>query len=316
MVLSPELETAVQRLRAGQGPGSLRPAAAALSRHYRSGGTSDASISLPAYLAVRLPATYAAVAAALGEVKRLRPDFAPSSLLDAGSGPGTASWAAVSAWPGLTHIAMLDTNREFLTLSGRLAAMGTHPALAAAKPHHGDLALAGTIGRVSLVIAAYALAEIPDGAQAAAVTALWQATQDMLVLVEPGTPAGFARLRKARDRLLGAGAVPVAPCPHAGACPMAGADWCHFSVRLPRLRLHMHAKRARVPFEDEPYAYLAVSRVGKATGRPRILAPPKESRPGITFKLCTEQGVETRHVARRDAPAYKQARKRTWGDVL
>ena len=316
MGLPAELEAAVDRLQAGQGAGGLRSGAAALSVHFRGGGTSDASISLPAYLAVRLPATYAAVAAVLAEVKRLRPDFAPASLIDAGSGPGTASWAATAAWPGLARVAMLDRNAGFLALAGRLATLASHPALASAEPYHRDIAEAQCAGPVSLVIAAYALAEIPDKAQDAAVMALWQAANDMLVLVEPGTPAGFARLRTARDSLIAVGAVPVAPCPHAGTCPLTGEDWCHFSARLPRRRIHMHAKQARVPFEDERYAYLVVSREGRLSLKPRILAPPKEAKPGITFKLCTEQGLESRHVARRDGPAYKQARKRTWGDVL
>ena len=316
MELPPELQAAVERLRAGQGTGGLKTEAAALSRHFRGGGTSDASISLPAYLAVRLAATYAAVAAVLVEVKRLRPEFAPASLIDAGSGPGTASWAATMVWPGLAHVVLLDRNREFLDLAGTLASRSGHPALAAADRQHRDMAQVEAVGPASLVIAAYALAEIHDSAQDAAVMALWRAAQNMLVLVEPGTPAGFARLRNARGRLLEAGAVQVAPCPHARACPLTGEDWCHFSVRLPRRRLHMHAKQARVPFEDERYAYLAVSRDGRVSGEPRILAPPKDAKPGLTFKLCTAEGLETRHVARRDAATYKLARKRKWGDVL
>ena len=314
--MTPELETAVALELAERRAGALRAAAVALSGHYRSGGRSDAAISLPAYLTVRLPATYAAVAAVLAEVQRLRPDFHPLSLLDAGSGPGTASWAAAALWPGLSKVTMLDSNRDFLGLAASLARRSPHPALRAPILETGDIAGTAVLAPASLVIASYALAEIPDGAQATAVQALWRAAADMLVLIEPGTPAGFARLRRARRGLLADGAVPVAPCPHAAACPLTGEDWCHFSVRLPRSRLHMHAKQARVPFEDERYAYLAVSRAGNASGRPRILAPPTEAKPGITFKLCTAEGLETRHVARRDRPVYKQARKRTWGDVL
>ena len=152
--------------------------------------------------------------------------------------------------------------------------------LASAAFRSGDLTT--EVPAADLVVAAYALAEVPAAGQARAIAALWAAARQMLVLVEPGTPAGFARLRAARDRLLAEGAVPVAPCPHDQGCPMSGDDWCHFAVRLPRSRAHMHAKAARLPFEDEKFAYLALARTGEPTGGARVLAPPQESKAGMS----------------------------------
>ncbi|MGI8802059.1 MAG: small ribosomal subunit Rsm22 family protein, partial [Solirubrobacteraceae bacterium] len=50
-----------------------------------------------AYAAYRAPATYAAVAAALTQVRLLRPEWRPRTLLDLGAGPGVAAWAALAA---------------------------------------------------------------------------------------------------------------------------------------------------------------------------------------------------------------------------
>lgn len=82
---------------------------------------------------------------------------------------------------------------------------------------------------------------------------LWERTAGVLVLVEPGTPAGSAHIQKARTQLLEAaaleqqaaaglgsassssssGAHVVAPCPHDGTCPMEGRpSWCHFVQRF------------------------------------------------------------------------------------
>ena len=219
-----------------EGHGGHRLSSARLSEIYRAGGTS-AEIDLAAYLVARLPATYAALAHVLAEIARLSPAFAPLSLLDAGSGPGTASWAAVAQWPALAQVQFVDNNREFLDLALRLAEASDNPALRGAGACCGNLAQVEPGTSADLVIASYALAEVPERSHAAVLRKLWNATSRMLVLIEPGTPSGFARVRGARELLLKAGAHPVAPCPHGHACPVMEPDWCHFSVRLPRCAL-------------------------------------------------------------------------------
>lgn len=305
---------AVARWLAAHGEGSRRQGSAALSATYRAGGSSK-GIDLAAYLVARLPATHAAVSRVLAEAVAARPGFQPRSMLDAGSGPGTAAWAAAETWPGLERVIFLDNAPDFLKLAMALAADGPEP-LGRAE------GIAGTIQALphglaaDLVVAAYALAELPVAEIPQAAAKLWTASAHMLVLVEPGTPQGFARIRAARQALVGLGAVPVAPCTHASACPLAGDDWCHFSVRLARSRAHMHAKGARVPYEDERFSYLVLARDGAPQGGARILAPPQHAKPGAIFRLCHASGLETRHVARREGAAYKLARKRDWGDLM
>ena len=240
----------------------------------------------------------------------------PASLLDAGSGPGTASWAAAEVWPDLGRVTLLDHVPAFLKLAAGLAADGPRP-LNSAEAMAGSIEALPEAVEADLVIAAYALAEIALPRIADAARRLWSASRGMLVIVEPGTPQGFARIRTARETLLALGAVPVAPCTHAMACPIIGDDWCHFSVRLSRSRAHMHAKGASVPFEDERFSYLVMARGGEPpSGLARIVAPPVHGKPGSTFRVCTQGKIETRHVARRAAAAYKLARKYAWGGVI
>jgi ribosomal protein RSM22 (predicted rRNA methylase) len=314
MTLPARFQGAIAAWLAANAPGSRRAGTAALSAAYRAGGSSRQA-DLAAYLVARLPATHAAVAHVLGEAAALRPGFAPESLLDAGSGPGTASWAAAGVWPGLSRFTLLDNAPEFLALAGELAASGPE-ALAGARRVEGAIEALPPGLSADLVVAAYALAELPLARISAAAEGLWSASGAMLALIEPGTPQGFARIAAARAALLARGAVPVAPCPHSGACPITGADWCHFSVRLARSRAHMHAKGAHVPFEDERFSYLVLAREGVPTGRARILSPPSHAKPGSTFRLCTPDGIETRFIARREGAAYRQARKLGWGGTI
>lgn len=314
MTLPAPFQGAVAAWLAANASGSRRAQAAALSATYREGGSSR-GIDLASYLVARLPATFAAVSRVLEEAAALRPGLAPASLLDAGSGPGTASWAAAAVWPGLRQVTFLDSAPLFLKLAAGLAAAGPGP-LSRAEAVSASIEAMPEGLRADLVVAAYALAEISLPRIASAAAGLWAASRSMLVIVEPGTPQGFARVRAARDRLLGEGAVPVAPCTQAGACPMAGDDWCHFSVRLARSRAHMHAKGASLPFEDERFAYLVLAREGRPSGLSRIIAPPLHAKPGSTFRLCGPGGLATHHVARRDKASYKLARKLDWGGTI
>jgi ribosomal protein RSM22 (predicted rRNA methylase) len=316
------LRAALDRALDGVPRKGLAERAARTSEAYRAGKPSagvirDANDAL-AYALTRLPATYAACAAVLAEAARMAPDFAPGRLLDAGAGTGAASWAASQVWASLTALTWLDSSPPFLALAARLAAEGP-PALRAADARRADLTAPGPWPKSDLVIASYALAEIAPDQQASTIAELWAACEGVLALVEPGTPAGYARILAARTALIAAGATILAPCPHALACPLVGEDWCHFSVRLPRSRDHRLAKDAVVPFEDERFAYLVAARPGIAVApfQPRVLAPPRTAKPGISLKLCGPDGrVEQRLVPKRDKPAYAIARRLGWGDAL
>lgn len=316
--LPPLLKAGIDTLLEGVSRKGLAASAKATTEYYRAGEGSSRAVASDkdalAYLAARLPATYAVAAAAFAQLALAAPGFHPASLLDVGAGPGTASWAALQTWPDLAGVTLTDSSPRFLALARALAS--AHPILSQATFAPSDLAHAGELPRADLAVASFVLAEI--AAQPRTVEKLFAAATGILVLIEPGTPSGFERLRAARAQLIEQGAHVLAPCTHENTCPMTGTDWCHFSQRLPRSRDHMKAKGASVPYEDERYSWLAVSRtrVSAFEGRARILAPPKESKPGVELKLCTPEGSENRFFAKRDKDNFARARNLGWGDVL
>jgi ribosomal protein RSM22 (predicted rRNA methylase) len=313
MQLPPDLTAAMAALLEGVARKDLVAAAEKQSAGYRKGATSGAILTpadAAAYAVARMPATFAACAAVFARFGEVVPDFAPASLLDVGAGTGAASWAAQEAWPGITVLTMLDHNPALRTLARKLATAGP---LAHAEILAGDLGAEKP--KADLVVASYVLAELPQASAAATARHLWTSAIQALVLVEPGTPAGFARIREARAALIAEGAHVAAPCTHDNVCPMIGDDWCHFSQRLPRSRDHMLMKGAKVPFEDERYSYVVAMREKVSSGA-RILAPPLETKPGLTFKLCDETGLRSQFVATRDKDEYRRVRKREWGDLF
>ncbi len=199
---------------------ALNARAAALSEAYRSGvepdeGASHRHLQHPAsaeaYAAARMPATFAAVARALGAAADRLPGFQPASLLDAGAGTGAASWAATAVWTSLVELTLVDREAAAIALGRRLATTAAAPGrVAGARWVIGDVD-AELSPQSDLVVAAYLLGELPASEMDRAVARLWAATTGVLVLVEPGSRAGFERIRRARTALIEAGGTVAAP---------------------------------------------------------------------------------------------------------
>jgi ribosomal protein RSM22 (predicted rRNA methylase) len=307
------LTNALTQLLDGVSRKDLAAAARKLSAGYRQGATSQGVVTpleAIAYAVARMPATHAACAAVFARLAEVMPDFTPASLLDVGAGTGAASWAAITAWPSIGAITMLDRNPALRDLARKLADAGPMPDLEILS---GDVTAEKP--NADLLVASYVLAELPKNKAADIAMDLWQSAGVALVLIEPGTPDGFARIRAARVALIAAGAHVAAPCTHDKDCPLVEGDWCHFSQRLARSRDHMLLKDANVPFEDERYSYVVVTRE-KVAREARILAQPLESKPGLTFKLCDENGLRAQFVASRDKEEYRRVRKLGWGDLF
>ncbi|HEU0025594.1 MAG TPA: small ribosomal subunit Rsm22 family protein [Ktedonobacterales bacterium] len=305
---------------------TLERAAANLSAAYRADDGAntthamDSPAAVAAYAVTRLPATYAALAAALSEARARLPRWEPRALLDAGAGPGVSAWAASAVWPSLRHATLLERDQRMIALGTELLAASPPGALQVAWR---QVDMAGPWGRptpapADLVTCAYALNELPEARRAELVARLWNATEPArgaLALAAPGTPAGFAAIRAARDQLIAAGARIIAPCPHERACPMLPGDWCHMAQRLARTRLHRRLKGGDAPFEDEKFSYIVAARQAGAPIAARVIRRPL-TRPGrITLDLCGPDGLTQREITRSQRLLFRLARDARWGSA-
>ena len=316
--LPAELKAALDGKLRGFSRNDAADRAATISKTYRGGGNSGAirtEADALAYALARMPATYAAVTASLNALAEIRPDFAPKNLLDVGAGPGTATWAAAEAFPSLQEFALLDANDALRALALGLVAESFRLRDVSYERGEARAALAKA-DAADLVVASYMIGEISDGERRALAELMWQRTRDTLLVVEPGTPAGYARVIALREQLIAKGARVAAPCPHDGKCPLEPPDWCHFSQRLQRSRAHMQIKGAEVPFEDERFSYVVLTRAPVGARPSRVLAQPVVSKVEITAKLCTPEGVALTKVPRRAKTDYASARRWRWGDAV
>lgn len=293
----------------------LRSGARSLSEAYRAGRPEHMGpAEVEAYVVGRVPATYAAVLAAL-EASERRVPIRPQSLIDAGAGPGTAAWAATTVWPMLETVTLLDANTSMIEAGRRLGeTSGRYGLTRGATWVLADVSKPWQIPPADVVVAAYALGELPPERVPEVARRLWAHTRGILVLVEPGTPRGFQTVQALREDLIGQGATTVAPCPHDQPCPLEAPDWCHFAERVPRSRLIRQAKEGRLPYEDEKFAYAVLSRVAPARVlQARVLERPEVHRGHVRLKLCTPGGIRRDVVSRSDGERYRSARKAGWG---
>jgi ribosomal protein RSM22 (predicted rRNA methylase) len=275
--------------------------------------TSDALRA--AYLAVRMPATYAVITRVIEEILRLAPQTEIGSLLDLGSGPGTALYATSEVFPVIREVTALEADAELAAMGRRLGAHSQHEAVRNARWIPSDLRSGVNAGRHDLVVLSYALGELPDVAVKKVIGDAWAAAQEFLVIVEPGTKRGFGIVHSARSWLQSSGVRVLAPCPPVHECPMAEAgDWCHFSTRVERTSMHRRLKGGALGHEDEKFSYIVASRRPLAPAPSRIVRHPRKNSGFVSLELCTPQGIEKRTVTRSQKDSYRPAREAEWGD--
>ncbi|QOR72875.1 rRNA methyltransferase [Ruania alkalisoli] len=298
----------------------------------------DSRLRAVAYVLARMPATFAAARAALAELAMAVPSLEPSRVLDLGAGTGAMTWAAIDTFDSLSAVTLADYATDALDLAVRMLAeapvevdrqdlrldrTGSHadgPGAAdpvAARPGEvgsgAEEAARKADGTAGLALAGYVLGELDAQGRDAVVDRLARSAGTVLV-VEPGTPAGYARVLRARERLLEAGMRIAAPCPHELACPLGPGDWCHAAARLERTAAHRQAKGGSRGFEDEKFAYVAATRLPVQPAAARVLRHP-QVRPGhVRLQLCESDGrAREVTVSKRDKAAFRAARKVAWG---
>jgi ribosomal protein RSM22 (predicted rRNA methylase) len=316
-----ELREALARALVGVSEQELARVTDALVGRYRAVAPAACPIlasdlHVAAYAAYRMPATHAALARVLSDVADT--GFAPRRMLDLGGGTGAAAWAAAAAFPSLESITVLDQVDEALRLGRRLVAGAPSAALGRARF---ERAVAGQWPAVEadIVTVAYVLSEL-DGQAQSRLVADAMARGRVVIVAEPGTPDGYARVLRVRDTMLGTGWALLGPCPHAAECPLLQGDWCHFAVRVNRSAEHRRLKSAELSYEDEKYSWVAAAAPGVVAPRPgasRILRHPMKRKGLVELQVCRPDGTAGRAVvSRRQGERYRKARDVGWGDTL
>lgn len=310
------LRVELDRLAEGNKVARLKEASASLTEKYKNESGQGkrlvtTELEATAYSLVRMPATYGSVYSTLKYAFE-NIDDEIRSVLDVGAGTGACAWAITELLDDEIDITCLEREDAMIAVGKKLAS--ENPLLNRIRWVKSDFVTANVSGAYDLVIASYALNELSDSDRSNIIKKLWAVTGKYLVIIEPGTPVGFNQLRQIRKTMLSEGANVVAPCPHNEECRLPSDDWCHFTCRVPRSKLHRLLKGAEAPYEDEKFAYLALSKEATVQASARILRHPLIEAGKITLKLCTKNGIISKAYTKKNGSLFKIARKSDCGD--
>lgn len=290
-------------------------AARQLSERYRAARDGSPLVQSPldafAYAAMLMPATYAQLYRAL-QISLARHDTSHwHSLLDLGSGPGTALWALHTLVPTVTERTAIERDSNFIAIARTLCA----PLLGHTTFVAHDITHAAPWSTHDVVIIGHVLNELTVTQRAQVIANAWAATQHMLIIVEPGTSAFFDIIKEARRQLLDLGAQVVAPCTHNAPCPMVESDWCHFGQKIARPDFQRQARAVQIGWEEAKVSFVAVTKQPTPQAGQRIIHDPIVQKGAITLPVCGNDGLHTPSIRKRDKTAYAKARRAAWGDI-
>lgn len=237
-----------------------------------------------AYLAYFVPLNFEKVYLLLSSMAGVWPKeldlTRPQLWLDFGSGPGTATLAALAAFKNRykkleklpqIHVLLVDTQTGALNLADNLVrGFAAKLGLEVETELLTELPMADT-GRVAtydLSLAANVLNELPAEASAEArelLMQVWDATSGACLVLEPSHRVASSRLVRFRERLLKDSrdvVTVLGPCKHAEKCPVHRTkDWCHFSEPTREGRLiDLNLRVFKNPRNWLKFSYLLVRR--------------------------------------------------------
>lgn len=182
-----------------------------------------------AYAVARMPATYSAVYTALKYMCE-QYDGQINTVLDLGTGTGAVIWA-VNEYFSLSRITCVEREKYMIDTAKELMNYGTSQ-MKEAEWIEANVTSAMQLEKRDLVTASYIMNELRENEKKDFLNNVWNNSGDLIMIIEPGTMAGYQNVLTARQFFLEKGGNIIAPCTHSGSCKLDKNDWCHFSCRL------------------------------------------------------------------------------------
>ena len=313
MELPLEYKNKLESLIEGYPLKKLKECAFSISDKYQNGFVGESHIrdelSAKVYAVMRYPATYKAFSSAL-EYSLAHSEGEINTLIDVGAGSGAATLAAFNIL-NIEKATLLEKEKVMIEIGENLFSDSEYQDKTFYQKI--DIAKEPFDESADMVISSYVLNELDDIGRLNCLNKMWNMADKIIVIVEPGTPKGSELIKQARDYYISLGGSVLAPCAHMGECSY---PWCHFSTRVARSKLHKTLKGGDAPYEDEKFAYIAISKAPCKQCSSRVLRHPIINPGFVELEVCDKSGVNRIKVTKKEKERYKKARKCSTGDEL
>lgn len=279
------------------------------------------SLNALAYLSLRIPATYAQIYSAFLQVQEMIPSWNPKSLLDIGSGPGTAVWAANDIWTGLKKAKCIDKDKNLLSIGDEIAKKTSISVDISWE--RGDIReMSEHENKYELVVIANVLNELTLSQQENLLKKAFDQCNGVLIIIEPGTSIGIDIIQKVSKTFIGKANL-LAPYIN-NSLPPDSETWIHFSQRFirpefqRRIRQYMRDSSLMASgWEDSKYAYLATGKIfPEVMIWGRCIGPVKKQKGYLEIPVLTKDEIKQIKILKRNKKEYNFAKNLKWGEVI
>lgn len=266
-----------------------------------------------AYAISRMPATYEAVYNSLKHsIEIYNPNIKTMADIGAGTGAGAI---AVNEILDIEEIECFE-REDAMRKIGKKIFDNYYNISEKSNWNKFDICKDEIAKKYDLVVVSYMLNEISNDKKDIVVEKLWRICNKMLLIVEPGTMQGYNNMINAKKKLIEKGGKIVAPC-ISNECKLQKNDWCNFSCRVQRTKIHKELKEGNVPYEDEKYIYIAATKDEiNNTDKKRILRHPMIYSGFVKLKVCDKNEIKEITITKKDKEKFKVARKSIAGDLI
>lgn len=229
-----------------------------------------------------------------------------SSVFDVGSGTG-AGYFAVTNLDKNIDISLFERDKNMVYIFDKFET--------GKKVINFDVTSDNFETNADLVMTSYMLSELADNDRLAAAEKLFNAAEKYLLIIDTGTPKVWQQMMEIKTHLESLGGKTLAPC-MSEKCPLEN-DYCQFYARVERSSLHRIIKDGSLPFEDEKYFYLLVSKTNEnKPSLSRIIRRPQIKPNIVTLTLCDNNGVSKKDFSKRNKETFKKAKKSKINELI
>lgn len=271
------------------------------------------------YLSLRVSSTYAQIYGSLASIKQINPSWKPVSLLDIGSGPGTAIWATEQLFPSITQISAVEKDPNFITVGKKI--LSNSSLKPKWYPTNFSFSVPHTTEKFDLVILANVLNEMDDNTRQKTIEFAYKHCQGILVVVEPGTPFGNESNNQTVTELSKYNPKLTAPFIENKYYPSEDIVFSQriirpdFQKRVRQLQRKMDLtdKTKLLPpsdWEDAKYSYIVFSKFpSEIQPQARLIKNPQLYKPFVELSLLTKDGIIQEKIFKKEKEKFKLAKK-------